>query len=64
MACLDSTTLGRALNMLPSTLTRVVDRLVERGLIERLRDRQDRRIVHLEATEEGDDLVLRLLGAG
>jgi DNA-binding MarR family transcriptional regulator len=53
---------GRTLKMLPSTLTRIVDRLVDRGLIERARDAADRRVVWLQPTEEGNALVNKLLG--
>lgn len=53
---------GRTLKMLPSTLTRIVDRLVDRELIERKRDSADRRVVWLQPTPEGADLVKRLLG--
>lgn len=54
---IDSPYLGRSLGMLPSTLTRIVDRLVERGLVRRRVDSRDRRVVYLEATEQGAKLV-------
>lgn len=56
----ESRHLHRRLNMLPSTLTRIVDPLVERGLLVRESDRRDRRVVHLVATMEGVHLVRRL----
>jgi DNA-binding MarR family transcriptional regulator len=54
---IDSPYLGRRLGMLPSTLTRIVDRLVERDLVRRRVDPRDRRVVYLEATEDGQRLV-------
>lgn len=60
---IDSPYLGRRLGMLPSTLTRIVDRLVERDLVRRRVDPRDRRVVYLEATEEGHKLVRSLTAA-
>lgn len=57
---IDSPYLVRRLNMLPSTLTRIVDRLVERDLVRRRVDSKDRRVVFLEATPEGTKLVKTL----
>ncbi len=53
----DSPFLGRRLKMLPSTLTRIVDRLVERDLVVRRVHPHDRRVVILEATQQGVDLI-------
>ncbi len=36
-----------------TSLTGVVDRLVERGLVERIRSEEDRRVVEVALTEEG-----------
>ena len=41
-------------------ITRVIDRLSRRGLVARLRNRQDRRVVEVGLTEKGRD-VLRAL---
>ncbi|MHB1005534.1 MAG: MarR family winged helix-turn-helix transcriptional regulator [Chloroflexota bacterium] len=57
---IDSPYLVRRLSMLPSTLTRIVDRLVERDLVRRRADSKDRRVVFLEATPEGTNLVKAL----
>ncbi|HUN92206.1 MAG TPA: MarR family winged helix-turn-helix transcriptional regulator, partial [Burkholderiaceae bacterium] len=38
-------------------LTRMLDRLEEKGLIARSRSREDRRVVHLELTPEGERAV-------
>ena len=56
--------IARALGMTLSTATGVVDRLVAQGLIQRLEDPTDRRIVLLQATPEGAALMERLLRAG
>lgn len=55
---------ARALGMTLSTATGVVDRLVAQGLIQRLEDPTDRRIVLLQATPAGARLLERLLSAG
>lgn len=41
-------------------MTGIVDRLVERGLVQRTRDPQDRRSVMVALTEEGKQLVHRI----
>lgn len=38
------------------SMTRMLDRLEEKGLIRRIRSSQDRRVAHLELTEEGRGL--------
>lgn len=40
-------------------MTTITDRLVEDGLIERVRDLGDRRYVHVKATKKGAKLVAR-----
>lgn len=45
--------LARDLNALPSTMTTVADQMEERGLIERMRDPDDRRAWLLSLTEKG-----------
>jgi DNA-binding MarR family transcriptional regulator len=49
--------LGAELSLAPPSITRLVDRLEERGLIERHRDAEDRRKVVARLTEEGRRLV-------
>jgi DNA-binding MarR family transcriptional regulator len=46
-----------------SDLTRLLDRLEERGLVTRVRDSRDRRMVTAAITESGLQLVRRLDGA-
>ena len=45
------------------SMTRMLDRLEEKGLIRRIRSREDRRIVSLELTEAGRELHPRLTPA-
>ncbi|WP_211262221.1 MarR family winged helix-turn-helix transcriptional regulator [Nitriliruptor alkaliphilus] len=40
--------------------TKLVDRLEARGLVARIRDLSDRRVVHVEPTAEGTELVQRV----
>lgn len=49
--------LGTDLGLAPPSMTRLVDRLEERGLIARRRDDEDRRKVVAQLTEEGRRLV-------
>ena len=41
-------------------ITRLVDRLSRRGLVERVRGRQDRRVVEVAITEKGREVLKRL----
>ncbi|MBN2289063.1 MAG: MarR family transcriptional regulator [Candidatus Glassbacteria bacterium] len=51
------TSLSKSVYLSSSTVVGILDRLEEKGLIERRRDRVDRRLVHLTATKKGRDLV-------
>ncbi len=46
-----------------STMTRMVDQLVQRGMVNRTTDNQDRRIVLIRLTEKGQDVKIRLKNA-
>jgi DNA-binding MarR family transcriptional regulator len=48
--------LAREVGLSPSGLTRLVDRLVARGLVTRASDAWDRRVTHLVLTERGRDV--------
>ncbi|MGZ4480922.1 MAG: MarR family winged helix-turn-helix transcriptional regulator [Gaiellales bacterium] len=52
--------LGRNCDMLPSTLTGVVDRLEQHELVQRERDATDRRLVWIQLTERGAALQQQL----
>ena len=49
--------IGREVHLSPSTVVGILDRLEEKGLVERQRSRQDRRIVRVTATPEGMELA-------
>lgn len=52
-----ATAIGREVHLSPSTVVGILDRLEEKGLVERQRSRQDRRIVRVTATQEGVELA-------
>jgi len=54
--------LARRQQVAVSTMTRVVDGLVEKGLVRRWFDAEDRRVCRVEASEEGGVLVARITG--
>ena len=49
--------LAEALGIEPSTVTRLCDRLVEKRLISRRRETDDRRVVRLDLTKRGGRLI-------
>lgn len=49
----------RLLTRVPD-VTRLIDRLKEKGLVDRIRSDRDRRVVHVVITDEGRALVKRL----
>ncbi|MBD2060118.1 MarR family transcriptional regulator [Oculatella sp. FACHB-28] len=58
---LATSSIGEKLQQVGGTLTGVLDRMEERGLVRRERDRQDRRIWRIWLTEAGDQLKQELL---
>jgi DNA-binding MarR family transcriptional regulator len=50
-------TLAEAVDVTPSTATRMCDRLVRKGLVGRRHERGDRRLIRLTLTETGRQLV-------
>jgi DNA-binding MarR family transcriptional regulator len=50
-------TLAEAVDVTPSTATRMCDRLVRKGLVARRHERGDRRLIRLTLTEGGRELV-------
>jgi DNA-binding MarR family transcriptional regulator len=51
--------LGQALDVSAPNLAVTLDRLVERGWVERVRSTQDRRAMHIHLTAKGRELVQR-----
>ena len=41
----------------PNSISMLVDRMVKAGLVRRIRDKRDRRVVYVTATSKGDDIV-------
>ncbi|GGN90761.1 MarR family winged helix-turn-helix transcriptional regulator [Saccharibacillus kuerlensis] len=54
-----SSELAEAFKVVKSSITAIVTRLVDRGLIERTRSEQDRREVYLTLTERGRDMAVQ-----
>lgn len=54
--------LARVVHLHPSTITGVVQRLVDKGLLERERDRQDTRRIHLRLRPRGLPFTRRAAG--
>lgn len=52
-----ATAIGREVHLSPSTVVGILDRLEEKGLVERQRSREDRRIVRVTATRDGVELA-------
>lgn len=56
--------IGEWIGVSPSSSTSFVDRLEERGLVERVRREIDRRVIEADLSAGGRDLVDRLVTAG
>ena len=56
--------LAEALDITGATMSGLVDRLSRRGLVERLQDVTDRRVVRVRLTEEGEKLSRELQRTG
>lgn len=54
---LTATAISREIHLSPSTVVGILDRLEEKGLVRRDRDREDRRVVTVTATEAGRRLA-------
>lgn len=54
------TQLAGSLRVTQTTMTRVVDNLVRDGYIERIRSEEDRRVVEVQLTETGIDIVNKI----
>ncbi len=49
--------LAKKVYLSPSTVVGIVDRLEEKGLVCRNRDKKDRRLVYISTTEAGEELI-------
>ncbi len=58
--CVLAAELAREYGIDASAVTRLVDRLEKRGLLERVRSSEDRRAVRLALTPEGEKLAMRM----
>lgn len=56
--------LAEALNQDPGAITRMVDRLEAKGLVQRLRSTTDRRVVEIELTPHGLSLAPQIADVG
>lgn len=54
-----STELAEVFDVKKSAITAIINRLAEKGLIERTRDEDDRRVVYLTLSKDGEDLFQR-----
>ena len=54
-----ATDISEKVYLSPSTVVGIFDRLESKGLMKRRRDRQDRRVVFVTATDAGRDLVVQ-----
>lgn len=52
--------LAAALGVTPSNVTGIIDRLVEQGLVSRVENPEDRRMLLLQATDKGEALLANL----
>ncbi len=52
--------LADALGVTPPNITGIIDRLVEQGLVSRTENTEDRRIMLLQMTEKGQELIHKL----
>ena len=55
--CLHPSTLSKRVFLSASTVVGILDRLEEKGLITRQRDHNDRRLINVQATPKGEELV-------
>ena len=51
------TELARAFHLTLGWMSRAVDALVKQGLLERVRDQHDRRLVHVKRTDKGTEVT-------
>lgn len=52
--------LAERMNVSPSNITGIIDRLVDQGLVSRVENPEDRRILNLQTTAKGEALIAEL----
>ncbi len=57
----NSRTLAQDLKVTPGDVTRIIERLVEQGLVIRKQNAEDRRVIWLQATDKGRELLINLM---
>lgn len=60
----NSRKLAEALGVTPANITGIIDRLMEQGLVSRRENPEDRRMLLIELTERGDNLLRNLRERG
>jgi len=59
-----STVLARQLDRNPNTLSTILDRMEKGGLVKKIRDQADRRVVRIEVTEKGKQQLIEGIDTG
>jgi DNA-binding MarR family transcriptional regulator len=54
---LPTSEIGKRMDISKPYMTTLIDRLIEEGLVERIPDKDDRRIVNVAATKAGRDII-------
>ena len=52
--------IGSRVHISKSNMTSLIDKLAEKGLVERIPDKDDRRVINIILTEKGDNLLTNL----
>ncbi|MGZ7209713.1 MAG: MarR family winged helix-turn-helix transcriptional regulator, partial [Methanobacterium sp.] len=52
--------IGNRVHISKSNMTSLIDKLVEDGLVERIPDKNDRRVINIKITDKGNDLLKNL----
>jgi DNA-binding MarR family transcriptional regulator len=59
VAGVNSSQVAKSVNLSPATVTNILDRLANKGLVSRVRDTQDKRKVGLYLTDDGKAILLK-----
>lgn len=58
---INSHALAENLGVTPGNITRIIESLVEQGLVVRKQNTEDRRVIYLTATDKGKELIASLM---